>query len=405
MRRAALVLALAACGGDGAQLSDGAVDGLDERCAAPTLSFDDFYLCRSRLTCALLVDCRAGDVTHLDCDDLPHEELGTTAQDRRVAAASIAAGTATWDGGAAARCLAAAAAQGCAIFELPVADRLAACTGAVGTVADLAPCRFDTDCATPGSRCRAETSDPRCELARCAPPPGPGEPCSAVSRPCRVGDHCVQDATLGDRCGTGAIDQRCDDHDDCDPDMFCLDGLGNQTALGRCFPVRAAGDSCRADRECAGELVCFGDTPLGPGVCRAQRGADAECDTEFTCFDRRYCDLASFERGRCRPAPGPGELCGPRAGFDNFCGAELVCDEGRCRQAGRIGDRCVSDPFLTIGPLACNRGLFCDDALIGAPSGTCRPLQGDLEQCVESTDCASGLCDHRVCAGEPPCGP
>ena len=63
MRRAALVIALAACGGDGAQPPDGGIDGLDERCAAPSLSFDDFYVCRSRLTCALLVDCRAGDVT------------------------------------------------------------------------------------------------------------------------------------------------------------------------------------------------------------------------------------------------------------------------------------------------------------------------------------------------------
>lgn len=397
---AALAIGVLACGDGGGGGGDGGLDGAGDPCAAGELSVDDFYRCRGRLTCALLSDCRATDTSALDCDALSYELFANTPQDRRVVEDSLARGAATWDGRAAAACLAGVAARGCTTFELAILDRLT-CSGAVGTIADDQPCTRALECATPGAACSAPAETPSCAFTVCVPPRPLGAVCA--DRRCEPGDHCVRDSAAGDVCRSGAIDQRCDTDDDCDEDLFCLDGLGNGTGVGRCFPARAVGATCRTDRECAGELLCELESTLGPGTCQSLRADDATCDDSFVCLGQRYCDLAAGGRGTCHPMPRLGGPCATVGGIE-FCGTELVCEAGRCRSPGRRGERCVPNLSGLINPLDCDRGLFCDAELTGTASGTCRPLQPDLEQCASALHCASGLCDRGVCTPIPVCG-
>ena len=235
-----------------------------------------------------------------------------------------------------------------------------------------------------------------------------------------------------------------------EPCLQAIRGVGCELATTRVFEHEACeraftgtialGDDCNVDAECEGVAFCRRDGSC-PGTCSELLGPGDPCEQDDDCEDGLACP---DELGTCAAlAEEPGEPCG--GGVSGSCRADLVCageDEavgaaGTCTTledlfAGELGEACDFDA----GEL-CEVGLSCtvesiandgtteivcaepvgsgDDCKFGVPSpcpvdeycdadiqagmadGTCRPLPGAGDACVEvpgSPGCAPGLfCD------------
>ena len=390
--------------------SDAGIDAPTDPCAAPQLSVDEFFTCVSQTFCDVVSDCLGGDVAHLDCDDLPlvvFDELYTPAF-KRLLANSDQAGRAQWNPTAAATCIANLRDAQCELFSKGIGDEIFQCGAIVGNVLDGAPCQGDFECATPGAVCENPAGGaPACGTQVCRKPAATDQSCADL--PCGPGDHCVNarvGSTSTSTCRTGAAGAVCDRSDDCDRDLFCNGGQGDQTAAGICTASKPVGSICSEDRECRGELLCVGETDTATGFCTDVRVAGAQCDAIMGCFGGQQCVGNQNQLGTCTPAAGAGDACATSQGIP-FCGFTLACDAGTCAVAGRLGDPCTSNAgsgVLASNPNGCSGDLFCSTEIVGGSAGTCEAPRADGQACRSDDHCTSGFCgSNQLCAPIPVC--
>ncbi len=250
-----------------------------------------------------------------------------------------------------------------------------------------------------------------------------------------------------DACGevlVGAVEAggECGVEQDCLGDTFCkLD-----SCPGICTPLLAAGSSCQDDDQCQEGLHCSDNTEKCATVaaegaaCGGGTGPDCEigmvcagededtatqgvCTAQADVFTEKLGDSCSFETGTlCEPG-----LCcilvvetvdgGPQALFEcaegvssgqdcsfgvptqcpfgEYCsGIDLTAGDyaGTCQPLPGEGQDCVQDLAGSCAP-----GLVCDT------DGKCHAVGRLGDPCVSDLGCASELCQGGVCARPPLC--
>jgi hypothetical protein len=386
------------------------IDAPVDPCTKSELTVDEFVLCLGRQVCVVYEDCIGSDTATINCDDIPIRVFGDLAPTalKLVLASAQAAGRAQWNPAAAKQCIDMLTAGGCGIFKNDD-DVFDACNAITGSVNNAQLCQNDIECATPGAQCEQTSGSPgnMCTDFTCRAPVATGQMCTAGAF-CRVGDHCVRRVQGADIsfCGAGGLGDQCDDDGDCDRGSFCNGGLGTGTVMGICTASKAAGQTCKTDEECMGELACVGNFGAINGICRDVRPPGATCDANggfYSCHGNQLCNSARDMTGTCTAAPALGQACVNVNGTP-ACGFFLACVNGLCREPGGIGEACGNPPFFGGfgSEFGCNIDLFCDRDLTGAPMGTCREPQANGASCAYEDNCASDYCQGTDFSMNPP---
>ena len=179
---------------------------------------------------------------------------------------------------------------------------------------------------------------------------------------------CIVDGICPGQCTDRLADgETCTRDDDCGPGSVCFEA--------ECTPEPAEGDPCTKDGiDCAGGLACLGeDEETGePGACRP-------FDEVFTESRGDACDFATA-------------LCEP----DSVCAIEIVDDEieFRCEPHVESGGDC-----RLAAPDMCPIGEYCADTDVEARDveGTCTPLPGNDEPCVDERCAGNHVCVAGTC--------
>jgi hypothetical protein len=244
--------------------------------------------------------------------------------------ADVAAGKATYDGAAAATCLAAVRKdQTIACTVSAEASHLSdpSCSAIfTGTVADGGSCTSGQQCASGSCDVSACTGAATCCAGTCD---------ATVANPVPLGGDCTAPAA---RCAAGT---------------FCR---GVDTANGKagtCGAVTPEGGACATGEACASGLLCV---PAGPNtldaVCGTAPAEGQSCNGGVPCDAHAdYCDPVT---SLCTPRIAVGGACPSSAG----CVSYATCDPTTmvCVALGGLGEACQVN---CLGTLAC--------------SGTCMP--------------------------------
>lgn len=316
-------------------------------------------------------------------------------------AALVAAGKLTFDGQAAAQCLALAA-ESCSNFELvegpPVCTKVF-----VGKSTSGAACGYNVECAsdycyTPTScagTCKkrvllgASCSDKdMCEAgAVCSGGvcvanllKGAGAACNPLK--CKEGLYCANTEKCTSLVKLGGS---CDIVGACEPGAQCIDnGAG-----GVCKPMPQNGEACVPDSlsdvstQCATGLVCFNDgSPVG--ICAPKVAIGGACVNSSHCggwdvhcigpAGQKTCQLLSGKGGPCQT----GDLT---QGEWGGCLDPYTCGKGVCIDPPGLGQTCADDILKDCSDqLMCNYITSVCEALPG-PGEVCYGL------CVTGYDC------------------
>jgi hypothetical protein len=255
--------------------------------------------------------------------------------------------------------------------------------------------------------CEALLVDPAIEGERCID--GDGYECAGGL--C-IDGTCVGYSGLGEPCGEGCEEGYCDE------DGFCRNGCNdfsycpvNQVCRhGRCVPGGSVGEPCdfeaRGERDCAIGLICDETSrcvrrercetldecaPVDVCVGASSRVCDpigewplralgAPCAVHAECESGLLCD------GRCRAAPGHGELCPLR-----------ICGEGLACLGGYAEARCIPAVLAAQGE-RCNYAVLCERGTYCGHEGTCVRMPSLGEPCLDR--CAHGLwCVEHIARG------
>lgn len=188
-----------------------------------------------------------------------------------------------------------------------------------------------------------------------------GAPCLADDE-CEVGLFCDE---LGGSCeGVRGIGAPCNRDAQCATEGWCDEGREEPSCVRDGTP---AGE-CAADRECVGGSHC----DAGSGLCLADFGADAACDSHTECFAELFCGPL----GTCVLDGGLGSTCAA----DAECAAGTHCSDGTPRMCvldAVVGGACTDDAD-------CVAAAHCDGS-------TCAADRNEGGSCDEHSDCAEGL--------------
>lgn len=188
--------------------------------------------------------------------------------------------------------------------------------------------------------------------------------------------------------------------------------------------TRRTGESCVADRDCAGDGICRGAPDTCGGTCgragHKKEGAsckplDFACAAGLVCAPPRSADDGG--PWRCEPAGrrGAGVRCGGPVDGDQEVYAPTSCEPGMLCPAPRAtctplrirdaGDHCTVTPETSEAnpPIdICRPGLHCaTKGSVNKDIGTCRPVPevglGDActNNCRDGLFCASSISDPR----------
>lgn len=126
---------------------------------------------------------------------------------------------------------------------------------------------------------------------------------------------------------------------------------------------------CDISEQCAGDTYCA-PTADDCGACSSRRGDGAGCTAADECSSG-----ACREDGTCGAPRPPGGACNG----DRDCAGVLQCIENVCTVVRpQEGDGCTSHADCAFVPPP-DAGLYCDIA----GDGTCKPLPGPGEACVD----------------------
>ena len=274
-----------------------------------------------------------------------------------------------FDGEAAQRCLDAIA-SGC---QLPLTDPPAECeeifAGKLGEddcCDERGGCRDGMYCLTPVG----ET------MGTCQPYVARSGDCSG-GRQCGAEDYCN---------ASDACEQRVAENGVCSNAEPCAEGLYCAPPPTRtCRPLRADGDGCGQDFECAsGQCVdneCVGDLFAGD-ACVTD---DDQCSLATRCIA-----TGAGTEGTCQPLAKEGQACSDTGTSDPPCAEYgLLCDATphRCETAPTAGQDCT-----TAGTCYPPWEVYCHD--IGGGSSSCLARIDAGEPCFPGEDnggCAYGL--------------
>jgi hypothetical protein len=170
--------------------------------------------------------------------------------------------------------------------------------------------------------------------------------------------------------------------------MLCLALLASTAALllGACLPRRGPlGEQCELSSECDTPLVC------SLGRCRRECASTRDCPIGALCVrdqnDVGVCLLD--DEGMClRDGDCPGELRCLGGACSEACAGDADCAPGAIC-VGEIGERRCANP----SGVACVRSAECEEGLVCAADGRCRPPCRAHRDCPPGSECAaSGLC-------------
>jgi hypothetical protein len=298
----------------------------------------------------------------------------------------------------------AASAQACADFLAGLACDELSCLSD-GTCPEGAACARlfgglgedsgSDDVSGPGERCYRYGS-PGCDDAHfCAP-----EAYDAVNHVmlCEV---CVPRLTMGAECDASAPSP------ECASPLVCV--RDTTTGQGHCEPIRAAGQPCSSETECATGFC-------GNNTCLEDGHEGDPCTENYEC---RWMESLTCVLGACGPLHGPGEPCGEpydcvgsNCHTDGLCGLPNGerCDGSADCRTGYCPSFTACMPRLPNGD-PCTYDDMCTGGLCDTSSGTCAtapPPQPVGGSCSDTTDCEDGLqCDgvcYEPCDGSCPAG-
>ncbi len=356
-----LAVALVGCdspGGNGGELTDpnggfkpGTEPTMKPGTGAGSYAVTEVCPLFAKMFCFEQVACDLGEST------IPQECMTTfqalcQVHITRAIGEAIAAGEATYDGAAAARCFngMTVTCDGTTNPNQADCDQIL-----VGKIAAGQPCDYAASC-EPGSRCE----------------PGEGGTCPGT---------CVPDAKEGEACGWDEGDKQCASGLDCNGEV-CEKELNDQ-------PI---GGECQYSDQCVAGAWC----DYMENTCKARVAAGEVCSNGDACLDGLYCDFGG-EAATCKTALGEGEVCGASSGA---CKGSLYCDcpadKPECTTEERVclddsvkpGDPCQEDGVF--GP--CGWGdLYCRTS-----DNTCQPPPKVGQPCGEAvgvSECLWGWCN------------
>ncbi len=376
-------------GGDDADHADGGAgidaDTTDATLADPCaddIAFEDMTACYLAAICDMNVRCYGMFGTIEECIDAGSGLFDVDMLFRRIGDA-IGADRVSYDGEAAAECLASIHTADCALLQEGDGPPGPACDQVFTGLVDAGnTCYSSDDCADNGTCGQTGDCYLQCCAGLCQARAGLGSNCESTS--CVEGAHCVYTPGAGFYlCQTGEANSPCGSDWECDTDFWCdVDGGG------LCTADLPADSSCSDDAQCPLPQLCVGDdTSSGLGTCARADTLSAACDDE--CYGPYYCLANPNELGECANLPGEGQSC---ALSYRCAGSHLRCDSN--------SSLCV--PLLALHSACtqtgqCEQGLICTaDLPGGADPGQCENPIDDGLSCNSDRQCLSD-----VCAGDP----
>jgi hypothetical protein len=355
-----LVIAAAACGGDGD--SNGAGHGAEIAAA-------DFPAEIAGVLCDAFADCAAPLLDAFLAGDCETELTRDFEDDMGDLQRLIADGRVAYDAEQGAACVDALRAAGCDALR---GDSPEVCDAALdGTVANGGDCNSDAECKG-DSYCKEEAQCP----GTCTALAAVGDDC--LSTACEDGAFCNDEGKCQREPAAG---QPCDElAAQCEFGSLCIGADAEAAVAGTCKPIDdvfAAGEGeacdleaqqlCKAGLSCA--VISF-DMQAGiQAECTKPVAAGAACKVAAPqqCPVEQYCDLGSeagsFE-GTCRALPQAEEPCGE----NQLCAPGLSCvgngDATVCKPLARIGASCTADAACHSGLCRagkCAAGLGCTE--------------------------------------------
>ncbi len=123
----------------------------------------------------------------------------------------------------------------------------------------------------------------------------------------------------------------------------------------------------------------------GPGAARSQCTVDYDCSTKD---GLRCLTPANQTQGKCL-VPNMIDPAGACPGEADVCSGAYFCDPKAlvCVAEGGAGSQCSP------GVQPCMQGFTCPGSIF---LETCQPLKAAGDACVQTTDCASNLCDKAT---------
>jgi hypothetical protein len=272
------------------------------------------------------------------CNFLPDQAtcLANTTLGLAQMIADVGNGKVTYDGDAAASCLASISGQGCTWTSLisDAGGEAEVCLDVfTGTVAESGACFDDEECAGDYSTCASGTCDPTAQccagtcMAGTAPTIVPaGGSCQGTTNvECATGTYCDSSTRV---CTTQvAAGGTCSDIDSCATGLFCQVKVSGSTVTRVCGTPAVEGATCdpeiafgacnRLDNYCDGAtLKCTKRKAVGATCTVGQFGDD--------CMVYAYC-----MSGTCALRPGPGQSCTTESGCLSAIGGG-GCEDGTC---------------------------------------------------------------------------
>jgi hypothetical protein len=379
-----LLFSLAGCGEVVPVDNGAAIDGGSEidagtnggPCDGASIAIEDLANCVVAAQCEFFVTCEGVADTVEECIENFGGELEGDFQ-RTLDA--VAAGRTTYDGAAAATCL--AGFEDLACNEEPGQD----CDDVfVGTAADGLQCYIDDECSGLDADCDSGNCDDQCCLGVCVDNAAIGQDCT--QRNCVRGARC--DSSNGNNtCVSTAEGSSCDFDFHCDDNLFC--GPGNI-----CVEALAINLPCVRDSQCEDPMTCIGEQdggaggPTMPGTCRFVDTVGAPCDN--FCRNDLFCQ---------QPESGGQALCAEKLPIGGSCRDNNECHNGlACRPNDQT---CQPEPSLGMPcqPGDCAQGLFCTAELPdGGSTGIC------AEPVVTGLACdRDSHCETNICGGSQVC--
>jgi hypothetical protein len=302
---AAVLAALAGCGGSGSGSGDVSLQEL------PARAVDVF--CQAELACGLFPDSAS-------CHSALQADQGQVEAD-------VAAGKVKYDGAQAAACLDALPASVSCTQSAPRRPQPSACNQIfVGTVAMGGPCLANEDCVSASCDFKACATATMCCAGTCATPQpssvAVGGACNSINQ-CAVGAYCNFDVTPFVCAPVKAAGQPCSSSNECMDGAACLPTSASSLSMRACGRPPRRGEACPGPTSCDSRAD-FCDPLTMKCVARLAPGA-ACMPAAMGCVAWAFCDTTSL---KCVARGGVGEPCDATNG--GTCLSDLTCAGGVC---------------------------------------------------------------------------